>query len=159
MKIWNYHKMEIMRIVKKYKCEVVVLMMWLSFWLSQQTLGLTALSLTPSVMVPPLHVERSSSGHSGGWIWSHKATKSCSRESHKQTLILYYIIDYTSWGHINLSCREVYEGFSYEKPLWGVPPLPPPSPPPKRQNVAFLMVFLRSRKNMKKYPRFCLNLS
>ena len=55
------NNIEIIEIIEINKCEVVVLMMWLSFWHSQRTLGLTALSLTPSVMVPPLHVERSSS--------------------------------------------------------------------------------------------------
>jgi len=49
------------------ECEVVVLMMWLSFWFSQQTLGLTALSLTWKVIVPPLHIECSSSVHCLGW--------------------------------------------------------------------------------------------
>jgi len=34
-----------MKIMRNIRCEVVVHLMWLSFWLSQRTLGLTALSL------------------------------------------------------------------------------------------------------------------
>jgi hypothetical protein len=43
---------EIMKICETRKCEVVVLMMWLSFWHSQRTLGLTAFSLTISDGAP-----------------------------------------------------------------------------------------------------------
>jgi len=40
------YNMKVIKLLRNRKCEVVVHLMWLSFWHSQHTLGLTALSLT-----------------------------------------------------------------------------------------------------------------
>ena len=54
------NNMVIMKIMRNWNMWSGGSLMWLSFWLPH-TLGLTASSLAPSAMVPPLHVERSSS--------------------------------------------------------------------------------------------------
>ena len=146
---------EIMKLLRNRKCEVVVLMMWLSFWHSQRTLGLTALSLTESDGAPT----------SCRAFLVRTLTPPPKSHTTRQNQIRKHIEQLISYYHIIIRSACLYTSFTALLCIAGYAFLLYPGigggrgyPPQKGQKWRFCRGSGGMAQKHEKYPPFLMNL-